>query len=66
MRTASMTGDLSAPLDATAPTTNFIQSLTSTGFTVGSASDVNGNGNTIDYIALKAGDHSILVARSAI
>ena len=66
IRTSSMAGDLSASLTSTAPTTNLIQALLSDGFQVGSDVSVNGTGNAIDWIALKAGSIATPITRTAV
>jgi hypothetical protein len=55
-RTSTMSGDASKPLSgATALAADRIQSLTATGFTIGTNAQVNGNGTAYRWIALKAG-----------
>lgn len=54
IRTASMTADVSKFMGgATALTANLVQSLTATGFTVGTHAAVNRNGVSYDWLALK-------------
>ena len=55
VRTSTMAGDATKPLTgATALTANLLQSLTATGFTVGTDARVNGNGATYTWTAFKA------------
>ena len=55
-RTGSIAGDASKALTgATNLVTNRIESLTSTGFTVGNNAQVNGNGTGYRWIAMRAG-----------
>lgn len=66
MRTSTMNGDLSKPFAganaaANAPTANLIQSLTSTGFTVGSDNSVNQNNVVYHWEAFKATDGALKV-----
>lgn len=56
-RTASMSGDLTKPASATALAANYIQSLITDGFTIGTAATVNLN-NTKNYSALCILTHS--------
>jgi hypothetical protein len=56
VRTSTIAGDAAKILtNASALTANLIQSLTSTGFTIGSDNRVNRNGNTYYWTALKTG-----------
>jgi hypothetical protein len=61
IRTSTMVGDTSKAMDiyGTAPEANQIQSLTATGFTVGTDPDVNegpaGTGRTFHWVAMKTG-----------
>jgi hypothetical protein len=52
-RTSLMTGDISGFYSATASSSDIIQSLTSTGFQVGTTVHVNSSGAGYDYWALK-------------
>jgi hypothetical protein len=55
-RTSTMAGDASKPMSgATALAADRIESITSTGFTVGTNAQVNGNGTTYQWVAMKAG-----------
>jgi len=59
IRTSAMTGDATKPMTGnTALTANLIQSLDSTGFTIGgggaSANPVNKNGSTFHWVAMKS------------
>ncbi len=55
-RSESMTGDASKPITgATNLSTNRIESLTATGFTVGTNAQVNGAGTTYRWVAMRAG-----------
>jgi hypothetical protein len=61
-RTSSMTGDNAKPLiGATGLTANLIQSLTATGFTLGTSAAVNASGTTYRWIAFKAGTGALKV-----
>ena len=53
-RSSTMTGDASKPLDGTAALATLIQSLTATGFTLGTNAQVNPNGPTYHWTAFKA------------
>jgi hypothetical protein len=53
-RTSTMTGDASKPINATALTSNLVQSLNADGFTIGSDFRVNGSGVTYYWTAMKA------------
>lgn len=54
-RTSSLTGDLSSFFAATAEGANNVQSLTSDGFQIGTAANVNTVGNTYWWYAFKTG-----------
>lgn len=55
-RTSSMSGDASKPMSGpTALSTNRIQWLTATGFTIGTNAQVNTNGTTYRWIAFRSG-----------
>lgn len=56
MRSSTMTGDNAKPLTGlTALTANLVQSLTSSGFTIGTDARVNTNGTTYHWTAYQAG-----------
>ena len=62
IRTSSMAGDLSKEMGgATAAGANYIQSLLSNGFQVGTNTEVNTNGTVYDFIAIKASDGFVKV-----
>jgi hypothetical protein len=55
MRTSTMSGDNTKPLSgATGLTASLIQSLTSSGFTIGSAAAVNSSGKPYHWVAFKS------------
>lgn len=61
-RTSTMAGDLTKPLGtSTALTANYIQSLTATGFTVGTNNRVNATGDTYHWIAFKTNSQAMAV-----
>ena len=61
-RTSSMAGDLTKPMGtSTALTANYIQSLTATGFTVGTNSRVNLTGDDYHWIAFKSNSQAMSV-----
>jgi len=61
-RTVTMSGDLSKPLaGGTTAGTNFIQSLTATGFQVGTNGRVNTNGTRYDWVAFEAAEDAMQV-----
>lgn len=55
----------SMPLTTAAPDANGIKTLNSDGFTVGTSATVNGSGNTLYWIALKAGNYNVPITRVA-
>ena len=62
MRTSSMTGDNAKALTgATALAANLVQSLTATGFTIGTDAKVNTNGTIYHWTAYKAGAGALKV-----
>ena len=58
-RSSAMSGDVSLRMDGTLTLTDRIQSITATGFTLGTSADVNTNGASYRYIAFGA-DSDIL------
>lgn len=66
LRTADIVGDGAFPVGASDLTANFIQSLDTDGFTLGSNASINGNGNLHYWIALKAGTFLLPITRTAI
>ena len=61
-RSSSMTGDASKPMgSASAFATDHIQSLTATGFTIGTNNRVNRNGRTYHWVAFKANGQAMRV-----
>lgn len=61
-RTSTMAGDLTKPLgSSTTLTVNYIQSLTATGFTVGTNSRVNLTGDDYHWIAFKTNSQAMTV-----
>jgi hypothetical protein len=61
-RTSTMAGDVSKPLGtATAFAANYIQSLTATGFTVGTNNRVNVTGDTYHWVAFKTNSQAMRV-----
>jgi hypothetical protein len=61
-RTSTMAGDLTKPLgSSTTLTVNYIQSLTATGFTVGTNSRVNLAGDDYHWIAFKTNSQAMTV-----
>jgi hypothetical protein len=61
-RTSTMTGDATKPLgSALTLQANDVQTLTATGFTVGSGAPVNGNNRTYYWVALKGYSQSMKV-----
>lgn len=66
LRTASFVGDSSISLSNSGSAADQIQSFTSTGFTVGTVAHVNGNGNTIWWVAGKTGSFNLPLTRTAV
>lgn len=66
IRTSDFAAGNSASLAAAAPTTDLIQSFISDGFSVGTNVAVNGNTNTIYWIAIKAGNFNVPITRVAV
>ena len=61
-RSSSMTGDVSKPMgSATAFAADHIQSLTATGFTIGTNNRVNRSGRTYHWVAFKANSQAMRV-----
>jgi hypothetical protein len=61
-RSSSMAGDVSKPMgSATAFAADHIQSLTATGFTIGTNNRVNRNGRTYHWVAFKANGQAMRV-----
>jgi hypothetical protein len=61
-RTSTMAGDVSKPLGtATAFAADYIQSLTATGFTLGTNNRVNVTGDTYHWVAVKANSQAMRV-----
>jgi hypothetical protein len=61
-RTSTMAGDVSKPMGtATAFAADYIQSLTGTGFTVGTNNRVNVTGDTYHWVAFKANSQAMRV-----
>lgn len=64
--TSTMDVGFARPISATTYGSNYINSLDSYGFTVGTDGRTNSNGATYHYWALKAGDYNINLGRSAV
>ena len=55
-RTSTMSGDVSKPMSGgTSLVTDRVQTITANGFTLGTNAQVNGNGTTYRWVALKSG-----------
>jgi predicted Zn-dependent protease with MMP-like domain len=64
MRLSNQVGDDTLRLPAFASSANEIQSILTDGFQVGTA--MNANGTVYDYLAIRAGDHTVSFTRTSI